>query len=239
MIDYNRLSQEYARHRRVHPGVLRNLLERGEVGETSDVLEVGCGTANYLAAIVSATGCRAWGIDPSEEMLARAGEKAVPATFRRGWAEGLDFPDAAFDLVYSVDVIHHVQGRAQYFAEAFRVLRPGGRVCTVTDSEEVIRARVPLSRYFPETVEAELRRYPKSAEVLKWMRDVGFRDAGEGLEEFPYGLESSQAYREKAFSSLHLISEEAWRRGVDLLERDLRSGPVACVSRYSVFWGRK
>src|SRR3712207_7697189 len=44
--------------------------------------------------------------------------------FRSGRAEGLPVPDASFDLVYSVDVIHHVGDRPAAFREAARVLRP-------------------------------------------------------------------------------------------------------------------
>ena len=39
----------------------------------------------------------------------------------------LDFPDAAFDVVYSFGVLHHVPHPERAFAEARRVLRPGGR----------------------------------------------------------------------------------------------------------------
>ena len=54
-----------------------------------------------------------------------------------------------------MDVIHHVVDRAAYYREAYRVLKPGGQVCTVTDSPWIIRHRQPLSEYFPETMPVE------------------------------------------------------------------------------------
>ena len=50
MIDYNELAAEYARHRQVNPPVLRRLLIGGDVKSVSTVLEVGCGTGNYILA---------------------------------------------------------------------------------------------------------------------------------------------------------------------------------------------
>ncbi len=38
----------------------------------SRVLELGCGTGNYIYALQSLTGCAAWGLDPSTEMLSEA-----------------------------------------------------------------------------------------------------------------------------------------------------------------------
>jgi ubiquinone/menaquinone biosynthesis C-methylase UbiE len=222
------------------------------------VLEVGCGTGNYLLALAASIGCASWGIDPPEGMLARArgaggspplqqamtvGAGILPPQFRPGSAERLDFPDASFDLVYSVDVIHHVTDRARYIHEAYRVLAPGGAFCTATDSEWIIRNRAPLSTHFPETVEVELARYPRIAALRALYEQAGFVEIDERTVEFRYPLTDIQAYRDKAFSALHLISEEAFQRGLARMEADLQGDccrtPIFCVSRYTLLWGRK
>jgi ubiquinone/menaquinone biosynthesis C-methylase UbiE len=217
--------------------VLRNLIATGGLGADSRVLEVGCGTGNYALALEALAGCACWGIDPSEQMLARARERSQSGRFSPGRAERLDFPAATFDVVFSVDVIHHVADRAAYYREAHRVLGPGGRICTVTDSEWIIRHRQPLAAYFPETVEVELARYPRVPEILAMMRAAGFRETSESLAEFPYQLADAGPYRDRAFSSLHLIPPEAYARGLERMEADLRRGPIPCVSRYVLIWG--
>jgi SAM-dependent methyltransferase len=93
-------------------------------------------------------------------MLAEALRRSTPVQFSHGRAEKLDFPAESFDLLFSVDVVHHITDCAQAFREAWRVLRPGGRFCIVTDSEDIVRNRQPLSVYFPETIALELSRYP-------------------------------------------------------------------------------
>ncbi len=247
-LDYDRLAADYARHRQVHPGVLRNLIEMGCVAGSTRVLEVGCGTGNYLLALQAATGCQGWGLDPSEQMLAQAktqaGARHSPVMFRQSRAESLPFADDAaqrvcFDLVFSVDVIHHVQDRPAYFHEVRRVLAPGGWVCTATDSEWIIRNRVPLGRYFPDTIEPELARYPRVEELRLWMQQAGLVELSEVMIELPYLLTDPGPYRAKAYSALRLISEEAFERGIAQMERDLRAGPIACVSRYVMVWGQK
>ena len=52
-----------------------------------------------------------------------------------------------------------------------------------------------------------------------------------------YDLDDIQAYRDRAFSSLLLIDEEAFRRGISRLEADLARGPIPCVSLYTMIWG--
>ena len=79
MIDYDRIAAEYARSRRIHPQVLRDLVSTGGIGPSSTVLEVGCGTGNYIVEISRLTGCSGHGLDPSEEMLARVGTRSSPA----------------------------------------------------------------------------------------------------------------------------------------------------------------
>ncbi|MFO8059203.1 MAG: class I SAM-dependent methyltransferase [Bacillota bacterium] len=236
-IDYDRLAAEYARHRRVHPRVLAGLL--AEIDGSSRVLEVGCGTGNYIRAVRRATGCRARGVDPSPGMLELVLRHDARVGFSAGRAESLDFRDASFDMVFSVDVIHHVTDRLAYFAEAHRILCRGGKMCTVTDSEKIIRCRTPLSRYFPETVDVELRRYPRIPRLMRMMRDAGFAGVRTHRVHLCYDLEDLAPYRDRAFSSLHLIPDESFARGIRRMQRDLARGPVRCVSIYCMLWGVK
>lgn len=239
MIRYDRIALEYARHRKVHPEVLLCLVSHSGIDGDSRILEVGCGTGNYVAAVESAVGCSCWAIDPSEEMLASARDRSATVAFRAGRAERLDFEPGCFDLVFSVDVIHHLENHAAYFREVSRMLDPGGLVCTVTDSEWIIRHREPLAVWFPETVEVDLRRYPRLTDLRAFMQRAGLGDIEENLVEFPYEVADSSPYADKAFSALHLISAEAFERGLKRMESDLRAGPIPGASRYVLLWGRK
>jgi len=239
VIEYDQIAREYARHRKVHPEVLRCLVSHSGMAGHSRVLEVGCGTGNYIAALESAVGCSCWAIDPSEEMLASARGRSANVTFRSGRAEQLDFETGSFDLVFSVDVIHHVNDHAAYFQEVFRVLAPGGLVCTVTDSEWIIRHREPLAVYFPDTVEVDLRRYPRMTDLQAFMEGAGLDGIKETLVELSYEVTDSSPYAGKAFSALHLLSREAFEQGLERMERDLQAGPIPGVSRYVLLWGSK
>jgi SAM-dependent methyltransferase len=235
--DYDAVAASYARHRQVHPRVLDELCQT--VTQTSQVLEAGCGTGNYIVALQSLVGCDCWGIEPSEEMLAQARARSTAVRFQLGWAEQLGYEAGSFDLVFTVDVIHHVTDRPACFHQAQRVLRAHGRICTATDSEWIIRHRRPLAAYFPGTVEIELARYPRIADLTAMMEEAGFGEIEEHMVEFSYLLTDIQAYRDKAFSTLHLIPEPAFQRGIEQMEHDLSRGPIPCVSRYTMVWGRK
>jgi ubiquinone/menaquinone biosynthesis C-methylase UbiE len=244
-IDYDALAADYARHRRLHPGVLRRLIEGGGVGHDSRVLDVGCGTGNYLLALREPTGCAATGLDPSVEMLTAARRRAegIPGGAGPVWLDGraerLPFAPAAFDLVFSVDVIHHVADRSAFFRQAARVLAPGGRLCTATDSADDIARRRPLSSHFPETVPVELGRYPAIETLRAELIDAGLSDLVEERVELTYDLDDARPYRDRAFSSLHLIPEDAFRRGIARLEADLARGPLPCLSLYTLLWATR
>ncbi len=236
-VDYDRAAAEYAAHRRVHSGVFRELSGRAGMGRAFKVLELGCGTGNYASALAGRFGLAAFGLDPSTGMLMHARAHPEPVNWLQGRAESPGFASDAFDLIFSVDVIHHIADKVAFYREAARLLQPGGWVCTVTDSAEIIRRREILSGYFPETVEMELGRYPRIAQLEAWMAAAGLADLEVVTVEAPYELTSSQQFRDKAYSSLHLISEDAWRAGLACLERDLKLGPVRGIARYACLWG--
>jgi SAM-dependent methyltransferase len=134
-------------------------------------------------------------------------------------------------------VIHHVGDRDAFFAEAARVLAPGGKIATVTDSREDIARRRPLSNYFPETVAIEERRYPTIKTLRAEMAAAGFADLHETHVELEYPLTDIRGYRERAYSSLLLIPDDSLAQGLARLELDLLAGPIAALSLYTLVWG--
>ncbi len=102
-------------------------------GETVLDLGSGGGIDVFLAARqVGETGF-VYGLDMTPEMLALAQENArklgVPnVEFLQGQIEQIPFPDASIDVILSNCVINLSADKDQVFSEAFRVLRPGGRL---------------------------------------------------------------------------------------------------------------
>ena len=98
------------------------------------VIDIGSGIggpARYLAATY---GCKVTGVDLTPEFVAaaidltrRAG-LAQQVDFREGSALELPFPDASFDLGWTQNVAMNIADRPRYYAEMWRVLKPGGRL---------------------------------------------------------------------------------------------------------------
>ncbi len=244
-INYEALAATYARFREAVPRVVEYLVRTLDGISSPAILEIGCGTADHLAAladVIAPLGGRAAGFDLSPGMLKQAGAKHPQLQLLQGDADGrFPYADGQFDLAFSVNVIHYLSDLSTHFGEARRVLRPGGRLVTVTDSEEDIRART-MTHYFPETVDREVERYHPVARLTAAMRAAGFGgiEVAHTRHASVFSPADIDRYRRRAFSALRLISEEAYNRGLARLESDYAAGPreLELLELYTYVSGR-
>ncbi|MDX1414557.1 MAG: class I SAM-dependent methyltransferase, partial [Candidatus Promineifilaceae bacterium] len=89
------------------------------------ILDDGCGLGTYLAAL-SPYSPQRFGVEIELQRAVQAQPAANGIT--QGIGEFLPFGDNSFDLVFSNEVIEHVQSDAQYAAEMVRVTKPGGKI---------------------------------------------------------------------------------------------------------------
>lgn len=90
------------------------------------VLVDGCGVGMYVRGLAPHAQ-RVWGMDIEGEHLEIARHNTPEAGLQQAVCEALPYPDHAFDLVLSHEVLEHVQDDAAAVREIARVLRPGGR----------------------------------------------------------------------------------------------------------------
>jgi ubiquinone/menaquinone biosynthesis C-methylase UbiE len=233
------IAADYARLRRIHGPLLTTLISGSGIEAGSKVLELGCGTGNYICAIQSQTGCFAWGIDPSREMLSQASTQGPGTIWKCAAAENTGLTGVEFDFIFNVDAIHHFQDRTRAFSEIDRILSDKGTICIATDSEEIIRNRKPLSTYWPETIDLELARYPRIDTLDVELRRAGLHNLRQEDVSTTGWLRDLSPYRAKAFSTLRLLSEDTYERGLRRLEADFAKGPILFVSRYFLLWAKR
>ena len=120
-------------------GAKRRMLtfEALEIAPGGSVVEVGCGGGHLVREVALAVGSagRAVGVDLSSDQLAAAREHCAGvarAEFIEGDAGDLPFEDATFDGYAAVNTLEYVPDPDAALAEARRVLRPGGRIATIS-----------------------------------------------------------------------------------------------------------
>lgn len=150
------------------------------IGRGSDVCDIGCGYGGTARRLAERFGARVVGLTISRvqaeyaQGLARGADP--PRILCRDWLQN-DLPSESFDAVVAIESLEHVTDKARFFAEASRVLRPGGRmvVCAWLACDQPTRwHRHALLE--PICVEGRLSELPEAGECSRWLSGSGFTD---------------------------------------------------------------
>jgi len=175
-----------------------NPVQHADLRPGQEVLDLGSGGGIdcLLAARAVGPAGAVVGVDFLPEMVARATSAAAAAglanvRFVQGEIEALPLPDASVDVVISNGVINLSPRKVRVLAEAFRVLRPGGRLAIV---DLVLEHDLPPEiTTHPAAWAGCLSGAMSETALYKGMRRAGFREVGiEALH--PFGIAECALY---------------------------------------------
>lgn len=115
------------------------------------ILEAGTGKGHFAVSLAR-LGYHLVSFDLSEEQLQVAADNLASqglsdrVELRKENGESLSFPDATFDVVFSVNMVHHLENPFQVLRELTRVLKPGGKLVISDFSPEGLAMMAEVHR---------------------------------------------------------------------------------------------
>jgi ubiquinone/menaquinone biosynthesis C-methylase UbiE len=219
--------------------------------EGTRVADIGCGGGIYSQAW-HALGAEVVGVDFSEQMVAGAREQAAGLSrisFQQGDATATGLPAASKNVVFERALIHHLKDYKACFAEAHRVLVPGGSLIVQDRTPDDVQlpgspehVRGYFFERFPRLLTVELARRPTDAAVRDALLAAGFRDINSvtlwelrKTHDDWQGLKQDLANR-TGRSILHDLSDDELAELILFVEKRLVSGgPIVEKDRWTMW----
>jgi tocopherol O-methyltransferase len=110
------------------------MMEAANIKSSDRVLDAGCGIGGSSIFLGEKMGCNVTGISLSERQINKAKELAIEkkveekVDFRVMNYCATNFPNESFDIVWGCESICYADDKEQFIKEAFRLLKPGGRL---------------------------------------------------------------------------------------------------------------
>ncbi len=198
-----------------------------EAGETLVDLGSGTGVECFIAGRQAGRNGRAYGIDMSDTMLARARSAAQQVAenlgyanveFKKGFLEDIPLADEECDVVISNCVINLSIDKRQTFREIFRILKPGGRIFI---SDIIKNTEIPLHIQINEKLRGEcIGGAMHERDLFGILDDFGFCDI-RVVKRF--------LYREVKGYPFYSLTYQAFKPGPKKETSMIYRGPFAAV----------
>jgi SAM-dependent methyltransferase len=191
-------------------------------GETIIDLGSGAGFDSFLAANATGNKGKVIGIDMTPDMIKKARENAEKGGYKnvefiQAEIEDIPLPDDTADIIISNCVINLSPEKKKVFSEAYRILKPGGRVM-VSD--------IVLKKDLPQSILGSIEAYigcisgaEKMEDYLGYIKDAGFDDV-KILDETVFSLDNIN--KSEVFSEII--------KGLDISQKDMEDAQESILS---------
>ena len=213
------------------PGVkaaLSGLIHRHKA---SWVLEAGCGTGHWIAALSPLTPY-VFGLDFSIGMLQKAQSHLENPCLVHGRGEQLPFRHDCIDLVFVVNALHHFQDPLAFLLTCWESLKPGGCLAVIGQVPQDSFNHWYVYDYFEGTYETDIQRFHTWDVVKSWMVATGFEIAR--LEPVEYIRDHkagpkvlADPFLEKnATSQLAMLTDQEYQQGIQKIKDVLQAAAL-------------
>jgi ubiquinone/menaquinone biosynthesis C-methylase UbiE len=166
-----------------------------ELHGSEAILDVGCGIGSFEQQLPTLP---IIGVDVSESMLEEARTRSEK-TFIHGDATDLQFPDAAFDAVFTVTTLEFLEDCQQAVREIARVTQPRGKLLVMMVN--------PHSDYFRENVQRPGDYFQRIQHTPAEIRENVARFYAIRKEEFFLGIQGQRVFEtdDETLASLYVL----------------------------------
>jgi len=136
-------------------GTSRFLRTMDEIKDGDRVLDIGCGIGQFTTLVKGMfPNCEVWGTDISGEVIDQnKRENSSIKYFQQIVGNQTELPNDYFDLVFSGEVLEHLDEPSDLFRDAHRVLKTGGKFVITTPSGSHIQSPEHMYEFEHEDIE--------------------------------------------------------------------------------------
>jgi len=160
-----------------------------------EVLDVACGTGDFVHAILEASPTsKVVGLDFSEEMLRLARTRGYAATFQQGDVLALPFEDGRFDAMTVGFGLRNFSDMPKALSEMVRVLKPGGRLIVLEATQPETAFKKTLFKLYQWSV----------APLVGWLsgRPEAYRYLMRSMQAMPMAYELEALLLQAGFGKI-------------------------------------
>ena len=230
-VDYNLISTEYNKRYSVNSmqGIRSALVQLRNTYNPKTVLEVGCGTGRWLTEFDFGK-TKIIGMDYSKGML-REASNFENVSLIRGDADNLPLKNNLFEMIYSVNAIHHFKNGLHFVSESEKHLTDNGFLCIIGLDHHEERIDWFIYDYFDGTYEYDKYRFPLFQDISLTMNSAGFINIDikiidtVNITRIGNEIFNDPFLAKMQSSQLAALSDDEYAKGIEKIKMKIKSNP--------------